>query len=116
MHQVGQIYISRSLPVFHAFSGCNTTSCFNGIGKKTALKAWKSFSGATKSFLHIHENPFEAFKCSSERFQNLERLTVVMYDKSSLQHSVNANCRELFTKKARSLENLPPPQVNETLP
>ena len=53
--------ISRSLPVFHAFSGCDTTSCFYGIGKKTALKAWKSFPGATKSFLHIHENPFEAF-------------------------------------------------------
>ena len=108
--------VSRSLPVFHAFSRCDTTSCFYGIGKKTALKAWKSFPGATKSFLHIHDNPFESFKCSSEHFQTLERLTVVMYDKSSLQHSVNATRRELFTKKARSMENLPPTQVYETLP
>ncbi len=108
--------VSRSLPVFHAFSGCDTTSCFNGIGKKTALKAWKSFPGATKSFLHIHDNPFESFKCSSEHFQTLERLTVVMYDKSSLHHSVNETRRELFTKKARSMENLPPTQVYETLP
>ena len=31
--------ISKSLPVLHAFSRCDTTSYFYGIGKKTVLKA-----------------------------------------------------------------------------
>ncbi len=28
---------SKSLPIFHAITGCNTTSTFAGCGKKTAL-------------------------------------------------------------------------------
>ena len=31
---------SRSLPVFHAFSGCDTTSAFKGKGKRSAWQAW----------------------------------------------------------------------------
>ena len=31
---------SRALPVFHAFSGCDTTSAFNGKGKKSLWQAW----------------------------------------------------------------------------
>ena len=31
--------MSRSLPEFHAFSGCNTTSSFLGVGKRSA---WQS--------------------------------------------------------------------------
>ena len=31
---------SRSLPVSHSFSGFDTTSAFNGKGKKSAWKAW----------------------------------------------------------------------------
>ena len=30
---------SRSLPVFHALTGCDTTSAFNGKGKRSAWKA-----------------------------------------------------------------------------
>ena len=31
---------SRSLPVFHAFSGCDTTSVFNGKGNRPFWQAW----------------------------------------------------------------------------
>ena len=50
---------------------------------------------------------------SSPHFQKLERLTVLMYDKSSQLHSVNTARRELFSKKGRSFENIPPTQVIE---
>ena len=32
---------SRALPVFHAFTGCDCTSQFCGIGKTTAWRAWQ---------------------------------------------------------------------------
>ena len=32
---------SLSCPLFHSFTGCDTTSSFLGIGKKTALAAWQ---------------------------------------------------------------------------
>ena len=31
---------SQALPLFHAYSGCDTTSAFNGKGKKSAWQAW----------------------------------------------------------------------------
>ena len=37
---------SRSLPVFHALTGCDTTSGFNGTRaiKRSAWKAWEQFA------------------------------------------------------------------------
>ncbi len=32
-----------TLPVFYAFTGCDTVSAFAGRGKKTAWETWKSF-------------------------------------------------------------------------
>ena len=32
-----------SLPVFHCFTGCDTTSSFYGKGKKSAWEAWKCY-------------------------------------------------------------------------
>lgn len=43
----------RSLPVFHSFTGCDTTSSFLGKGKKTAWEAWKSLPDVTNAFLYI---------------------------------------------------------------
>lgn len=34
---------SRSLPPFHAFTGCDSISSFFGKTKKSAWKAWNSF-------------------------------------------------------------------------
>lgn len=37
---------ARSLPVFHAFTGCDTASCFSGKGKKTAWITWVAYEEA----------------------------------------------------------------------
>ena len=102
---------SRALLVFHAYTGCDTTSSFTGIGKKTAWKAWKSLPEVTNAFLFIRENPFKPIEVSNPHFSTLERFTVVMYDKTSSHDSVNNARRELFTKSNRSLDHIPPSQV-----
>ena len=34
---------ARALPVFHALTGCDTTSAFRGKGKKSAWQAWQTY-------------------------------------------------------------------------
>ena len=102
--------VSQSLPTFHAFSGCDSTSGFHGKGKKSAWEAWKAFPEVTSAFLHNYEHPFDQFDSSSWQFQLLERFTVILYDRTSTCKLVNKARRELFCKKSRSLENLPPTQ------
>lgn len=38
---------SRALPLFHAFTGSETTSQFNGKSKKSFWEAWRAFPTAT---------------------------------------------------------------------
>ena len=44
---------AAALPVFHAFTGCDTVSSFKAIGKKTAWERWQSFDDVTEAFLTI---------------------------------------------------------------
>ena len=92
------------LPVFHAFTGCDTVSSFGGRGKKSAWKIWQVFPDVT-----------EAFKClllmeemSDSMMSVLERFVVLLYDKTSDQVSVNDARKQLFTQKSRSMENILP--------
>ena len=75
---------SRSLPVFHALSGCDTMSAFNGKGKRSAWQAWELCSHTvTPSLEFLSTHPFQQLDENSEHFRNLEWLVIVMYDKSS---------------------------------
>jgi hypothetical protein len=102
---------SSALPVFHAYTGCDSNSCFLGRGKKTAWEAWKSLPEVTDAFIYIKENPFQPLESTSPHFITLERFTVVIYDKANTSGSVNKARRDLFTKHNRALENIPPTQV-----
>ena len=54
--------VSKALHVFHAFTGCDTVSCFGDRGKKTALEAWKSYPDVTDAFLALAHKPlFKVF-------------------------------------------------------
>ena len=48
---------ARSLPMFHAFTGCDTVSSFAGRGKKTAFDIWKSFNEVTPVFFTLSTHP-----------------------------------------------------------
>ena len=103
---------SRSLPAFHAFTGCDTNSSFFGKTKKSAWEAWNSFPGVNEAFLHIVQNPFEFVDSESPHFKVLEHFTVILYDRTSSLELVNEARKELFCKRNRTLENLPPTSVS----
>ena len=45
---------SRALPVFHAFTGCDTVSHFAQGGEKTAWKVGKTHDDVTAAFYELH--------------------------------------------------------------
>ncbi len=63
---------SRTIPLFHALSGRDTTSQLLGCGKKTAWAAWESMPEMTETLLELTDNP-DTFTIDSVRIQQLER-------------------------------------------
>ena len=101
---------SISLPIFHCFTGCDTTSAFLGKGKKSAWEAWKSYPEVTQAFIYMATHPHTPLTVESQYFRHLECFTVVVYDKTSCLVSVDEVRKELFCQKNRTMENIPPTQ------
>ena len=99
---------SLSLPMFHAFTGCDTVSYFAQIGKKTAWKVWQNNNELTAAFYDLHEAPSVI---SEKTASALERFTVLLYDRTSEGSSVNEARKVLFTRKGRQMSTLPPTQA-----
>jgi len=99
--------ICSTLPMFHAFSGCDTVSSFNGRGMKTAWNTWKVYPDVTEVFEELQMMQTEI---SELNMKTLERFVVLLYDRTSDIMSVNDSRKYLFTFKSRSLEDLPPTQ------
>ena len=97
-----------TLPVFHAFTGCDTVSAFAGRGKKTAWETWKSFPEVNDAFTELLSMQSEV---SRKSMKHLERFVVLMYDQTSECMEVNDARKRLFTQKSRNLENIPPTQA-----
>ena len=96
---------------FHAFTGCDSTSSFFGRTKKTAWAIWNIYPEINEAFKHMLENIYTEVDTTTPFFRLLERFTVLLYDKTSVLQSVNEARLELFSKKNKSLEYLPPTQV-----
>lgn len=92
---------SEALPAFHALTGCDTTSCFSGKGKKTARSTWKSYPEVTPA-LRLSK------ACVSRILPTLERFVVLIYDRCSTENGVNSARQTLFAQKNREIENIPP--------
>lgn len=104
---------SLSLPVFHALTGCDTTSTFFNKGKRSAWQAWELCSESvtpTLEFLSTH--PYQQLTTDDNHFRVLERMIVVMYDKTSPRASVDKARMDLFCRRTGgAIDNLPPTQV-----
>ena len=98
---------SLSCPLFHSFTGCDTTSSFLGIGKKTAWAAWQAYPDLTETLLTLSDDP-TLLTPDSIHMARLERWTVVVYSKSSGCSRVNGVRRQLFTHGTRTLDHIPP--------
>ena len=102
--QLGRVK-SAALPGFHAFTGCDTVSCFNGRGKRTAWDTWLAYPEATLAFAHISLPVVFIPDDVSDIF---ERFVVLMYRRTSSNSTVNQERKELFTSLNRSIDNIPP--------
>ena len=96
---------SLALPVFHALTGCDTVSFFGGKSKKSAWDTWNSFPEVTHSFLEIATAPD---KLSNKCTQTIERFVVLLYDRGSQLSSFDDARQQLFCKRSRSLDRIPP--------
>lgn len=96
---------ARGLPAFHAFTGCDTVSCFLGKGKKSAMDTWNSFLDVTDVFLALANSPSEI---SLQMMETLERFVVLLYDRTSTKTAVNDARKQLFIQKGRQFDNIPP--------
>jgi hypothetical protein len=96
---------SKALPVFHAFTGCDTVSCFAGRGKKTAMEAWKAYPDVTSAFMMLASPPCHI---TEEYMKVLERYVILLYDRTSDKFQVNDARKQLFSQKGKALESIPP--------
>ena len=94
-----------ALSFWYAFTGCDTVSAFAGRGKKTAWDIWSALPSVTTAFSELSNCPTTI---TEEHITLIQRYVVLLYDKTSSLADVN-DCRQvLFTKKSRSIENIPP--------
>ena len=102
---------ARAMPFFHALTGSDTTSQFCRHGKRAAWNTWTAFHEATEAFLISADQPFIAVDESSHLCKIVERFICLLYESSTELTSVNDQRRELFTKKGKQMEALPPSQA-----
>ena len=92
-------------PAFHAFTGCDTMSCFYGRSKKAALDTWKSLPEITPVFIALSSAPHEI---RDDWLLLIKRFVVLLYDRTSLAATVNQARKEMFTSKGRKFNAIPP--------
>jgi len=71
---------SRSLPIFHALTGSDTTSFFARHGRKTAWNTWETYPEVTRAFVELASSPSSII---DETLATIERFIVLMYDRTS---------------------------------
>ncbi len=99
---------ASGLPYFHAFTGCDVVSAFYGKGKKSAWQTWNIFNEVSETFIKLSQQPTSV---SDLDLQQLERFVVLMYDRSSAATGVDEARLELFARKQRSYNSIPPTQA-----
>ena len=82
------------------------TSSFGGRGKRTAWSAWKDFEDSTPALCILADKP--SIEDVMNVLPTIERLVIIMYDRSSCESSINYERQVLFTQKGREIENIPP--------
>ena len=109
-NNMGRDKYNIALPIFHCFTGCDTTSGFFGKGKKSAWDAWKSYPEVTQAFLYVATHPHTTLTVEDQPFKLFERFCIVLYHKTSTLESINECRRELFCQNNKTMETIPPTQ------
>ena len=96
---------ASALPMFHALTGSDTFSFFCNRGKKSAWDVWNVFPELTPVLCALRASP-EII--TEESLAVLERFVVLLYDRTSSLLKANKACQELFCKKSREFDSIPP--------
>ena len=91
---------------FHTFNGCDQTSFFANCKKKSAWNTWWNFADVTATFAKLSSDP--TMQAVKDAMPMLECFFVLMYDRTSNCLDVYSCPRDLFVKKERAMEALPP--------
>ena len=83
------------------------TSSFRGKGKKSAWLTWKVFDEVTPTFKALSTYPVAI---NEANLQSLERFVVLVYDRSSPLKAVNEARLEMFARKQKMYDTIPPTQ------
>ena len=100
---------ASTLPMFHALTGCDTVSFFNGRGKRTGWDVWGVFPKLTPVLRVLKASPKEI---TDDCMAVLERFVVLLYDRTSSLVKVNEVRQELFSKRSRNLDSIPPTRAS----
>ena len=88
-----------ALPMFHAFTGCDTVSSFFGRGKKSAWNTWMNFDDVTRAFCALAATP--CISAIEDCMQVLEQFVVLLYDRTiaarnqSIRHANSCSPRKV---------------------
>lgn len=102
--QLGSL-LTNLLPVFHAITGCDSVSSFNGIGKKTAFKLLRESKEKFREMIYFGDTP--CLDTDSSYIEVCISFICLLYD-SCESYDINSLRYKLFTRKNKSAENLPP--------
>ena len=82
-----------------------TVSIFCGKGKKSAWNIWKVYPDLTNGLMALMALPVQV---DDQLSGCAGKISSSPYDRTSTSSEVNRACQELFSKKSRSIENIPP--------
>ncbi|XP_071853660.1 uncharacterized protein [Apostichopus japonicus] len=95
----------QALPMFHAYTGCDTVSAFYSKGKKSAWETWKVYEDVTMAFITLSLGPSQIL---DNELAVLERFTILLYDHTSTMIDVDQARQVMFTKKGSAMDAIPP--------
>lgn len=94
----------QCLPAFHAITGCDTTSSFFGIGKKSAWDVLIKDPQLQQQLVSLGEQPF----ITEDALKSCEAFVCNLYTTSRLFTSTDDARYFLFCQKNKKSEDLPP--------
>lgn len=70
------------------------------------MASWQFCEDDADTFEFLADYPFQQLELDDESLQKLERLTVILYDKTSPLTSINEARKELFCKNNLAMDKL----------
>ena len=97
----------RGITFFHAFTGSDVVSAVRCKGKKYAWQTWGMCAEASDVFASLSQYP-QVATVNDNEVDVLEKFVVMMYDKSSTATGVNNARLDMFARKQRPYQAIPP--------